>query len=300
MWNAVLESGPERAAFLDLMGEYFERRGPPPTTTTTTTTLPRPRSTGGPSRPLGLVTTTPTTTTTTSRSPPPSGESFSSRMQTAAAGAALRNTTATAHALTQAGMSKTSANSIAQFGKRHHEALAPHVAAAARHSISTTTAVNDGPNNRTTPSGLQSSKTMAGVGDTSSGKNFAKALFSSKGPLSKAEQDKNKYQGPLYVKPVTKPGSTVASHAPPPRRSGATATATGGDGGAASTTTRKGGGGQDRVRALYDYEGTDTQDLPMVEGEELLIIERIGQDWLRCRNSRGAEGILPTNYTEPI
>jgi hypothetical protein len=35
-----------------------------------------------------------------------------------------------------------------------------------------------------------------------------------------------------------------------------------------------GGNGEERVRALYDYEGGEVEDLPVVENEVLSIIER--------------------------
>lgn len=74
--------------------------------------------------------------------------------------------------------------------------------------------------------------------------------------MSKQEQDKQKYTGPLYVKPPTAPGTI--SHKPPPRRGGAV--------GAVES--------EEKVRASYDYDGGELEDLPCREGEELVVVER--------------------------
>ncbi|GAA6023935.1 hypothetical protein JCM11491_000294 [Sporobolomyces phaffii] len=290
MWARVVESRAEQTAFVSLLDEYFQR---PPPIPPATRPAPSPRhlppqptptrvpatstSTPGASRPAALVTEAST-------------ESFSSRMQTAAAGVALRNTTATSSALRQAGLSQSAAQSVAGFGAKHHQTLAPHVANAARQGIKMQQQQQSDEGAVRKPTGLQASKSMAGVGDTSSGKNFTKALFSSKGALSRAEQDKNKYTGPLYVKPPTAPGTI--SHAPPPRRAGAAPPP--------PSPPASNPSGAERVKALYDYDGAETDDLPVVEGEELTVVESVGEDWLKCRNSQGAEGLLPKNYTERI
>lgn len=87
-------------------------------------------------------------------------------------------------------------------------------------------------------------------------------MFSSKGALSKQEQEKQKYTGPLYVKPPTAPGTI--SHAPPPRRGGGAITESGGVVGER----------QEKVKASYDYDGGEIEDLPCREGEELVVVER--------------------------
>ncbi|GAA5970215.1 hypothetical protein JCM3765_005374 [Sporobolomyces pararoseus] len=282
MFAKVLESPQEQSAFVSLLEEYFQRPPPIPpsstapfaqshppharSTSTARSTPPKPAglapSTSSSSiRPAGLVTTNPSNSTSSPPPPSSSTDSFSSKLQTQAAGAALRNTTATSSALRQAGLSQGAANSIAGFGAKHHQTLAPHVANAARQGVKMQMQQEEQQGGPKKPTGLQSSKSMAGVGDTSSGKNFTKALFSSKGALSKAEQDKNKYTGPLYVKPPTAPGTI--SHAPPPRRAGGAAVPP-------PTPTPSASAVQaDRVKAMYDYEGAETEDLPVAEGEEL-------------------------------
>jgi hypothetical protein len=182
MFAKVLESPTEQTAFVSLLEEYFQR--PPPIAPSNSNSIPSPHHaptprsrTVAPTRPAGLVTTSPSTSSPSSiaPAPPPVGaESFSSRMQTAAAGAALRNTTATSSALRQAGLSQGAASSLAGFGAKHHEKLAPHVANAARQGVrmqmQSQQQEEEGPKK---PSGLQSGKSMVGVGDTSSGKNVS-------------------------------------------------------------------------------------------------------------------------------
>ncbi|GAA6064572.1 hypothetical protein JCM10212_006197 [Sporobolomyces blumeae] len=324
MWSTVLRNQDEQQAFTSLLSEYFDRPFPSTTPAAPPRTAPRhvaplppshaptPARAPPPSSAASSVSSStrpsPSSLTSSSSAPPPPASapsSFSTQLQNAAAGAALRNTSATSSALRQAGLSSAAANSVAGFGAKHSSTLAPHVATAARHSWNAGQGHGQGGGNAPErvqtpveseaggpkkPAGLMSSKSMAGVGDTSSGKNFTKALFSSKGALSKAEQDKNKYQGPLYVKPTTALG-TVA-HAPPPRRGGAPAPPPPPD--------RAGSTAEERVKAAYDFEGSDAQDLPVIEGEELVVVERVSSDWIRCRNARGAEGLVPTSYTQPV
>ncbi|GAA5927431.1 Avt2p [Sporobolomyces koalae] len=253
MWSRVLESPTEQAAFTSLLEEYFQR--PPPIPAATVAVQPR--------RQLAPLGPPASSSTPTASAPPPVSasvvpqESLSSRLQTAAAGAALRNTTVTSSALRQTGLSQNAANSLAGFGAKHHERLAPHVAAAARTGIAMQQS-NTNATGPAKPTGLQSGKSMAG---------FTKALFSSKGALSKAEQDKNKYTGPLYVKPATAPGTI--SHAPPPKR-----------GAAPPPPPPSASSANETVKALYDYEGTEPEDLPVVEGEQLVVIEKKSHDLL--------------------
>ncbi|GAA5988012.1 hypothetical protein JCM11641_002129 [Rhodosporidiobolus odoratus] len=107
---------------------------------------------------------------------------------------------------------------------------------------------------------------------------LTKAVFSSKGPMNRAEMEKKASVGPLYVKPTTSTKPLVL----PPRRAGT------------------GAQGDDRARALYDYEGQEAEDLPVREGEELVIVERVSSDWLRCRNTSGSTGLIPTSYVEQM
>ncbi|GAA5960054.1 hypothetical protein JCM21900_004033 [Sporobolomyces salmonicolor] len=270
MWASVLAEPAERTAFHSLLDEYFARPAPsssPNSITPSATALRRPPPASTPA-PSVLPT------------PVPAGPSFATRAQNAAAGAALRNEAATSSAFRSAGLSAGAANTASKFASKHSETLAPHVATAAREGWSRTGANEDkGP---ARPSGLSSTKTISGGFDASSGKGFAKTLFTSKGPLNKQELEKQKYKGPLYVKPSPAPGTV--SHAPPPIRRAMAASAA----------------QEERVKAAYDYDATEASDLAVSEGEELVIVERVGDDWLRCRNTAGTEGLVPTSYTQPI
>ncbi|KAG2118784.1 uncharacterized protein F5147DRAFT_801061 [Suillus discolor] len=50
--------------------------------------------------------------------------------------------------------------------------------------------------------------------------------------------------------------------------------------------------------ALYDFEGTGSDELSVQEGERLWIIEKEGEEWWKCRNEHGIEGVVPASYLE--
>jgi hypothetical protein len=50
--------------------------------------------------------------------------------------------------------------------------------------------------------------------------------------------------------------------------------------------------------ALYDFEGTGSDELTVEEGERLWIIEKEGEEWWKCRNEHGIEGVVPASYLE--
>ena len=50
--------------------------------------------------------------------------------------------------------------------------------------------------------------------------------------------------------------------------------------------------------ALYDFSADGEDELTVHENEELLVIERDGDDWWKCRNAKGKEGVVPASYLE--
>jgi len=65
--------------------------------------------------------------------------------------------------------------------------------------------------------------------------------------------------------------------------------------------TQEGGQGADDGEpaiALYDFEGTGSDELTVQEGERLWIIEKEGEEWWKCRNEHGIEGVVPASYLE--
>ncbi|KAJ7180015.1 hypothetical protein C8R43DRAFT_971374 [Mycena crocata] len=54
----------------------------------------------------------------------------------------------------------------------------------------------------------------------------------------------------------------------------------------------------DVVTALYDFTADGEDELSVTEGERLLILERDGDEWWKCRNAKGREGVVPASYLE--
>ncbi|KAG6873307.1 hypothetical protein C0995_000460 [Termitomyces sp. Mi166 len=50
--------------------------------------------------------------------------------------------------------------------------------------------------------------------------------------------------------------------------------------------------------ALYDFTADGDDELSVSEGEHLIILERDGDEWWKCRNSKAKEGVVPASYIE--
>lgn len=58
------------------------------------------------------------------------------------------------------------------------------------------------------------------------------------------------------------------------------------------------GAAQDIAVVLYDFKADGEDELSVQEGEQLLVLERDGDEWWKCRNASGAEGVVPAQYLE--
>lgn len=50
--------------------------------------------------------------------------------------------------------------------------------------------------------------------------------------------------------------------------------------------------------ALYDFNADGEDELSVKEGERLTVLEKDGDEWWKCRNAQGVEGVVPASYIE--
>ncbi|KAF5369879.1 hypothetical protein D9758_001079 [Tetrapyrgos nigripes] len=50
--------------------------------------------------------------------------------------------------------------------------------------------------------------------------------------------------------------------------------------------------------ALYDFKADGDDELTVSEGDQLVVIEKDGDEWWKCRNVHGQEGMVPAQYVE--
>jgi len=56
--------------------------------------------------------------------------------------------------------------------------------------------------------------------------------------------------------------------------------------------------GAEMASALYDFNADGEDELTVKEGERLTILEKDGEEWWKCRNAKGVEGVVPASYLE--
>lgn len=54
------------------------------------------------------------------------------------------------------------------------------------------------------------------------------------------------------------------------------------------------------VRTLYDFTGSDAEDLPFKKGEVLVILEKPEEQWWSAKNKDGRVGMIPVPYVEKL
>ncbi|KAL1603676.1 actin binding protein [Paraconiothyrium brasiliense] len=103
------------------------------------------------------------------------------------------------------------------------------------------------------------------------------------------------------------PEPQVESHDPARGAGAAVAAATFGAGavagaaiGAAAGAASGGGSGGKRAVAQYDYEKAEDNELELAEGELVTDIDMVDEDWWMGTNSRGEQGLFPSNYVELV
>lgn len=62
---------------------------------------------------------------------------------------------------------------------------------------------------------------------------------------------------------------------------------------------RKSPGGDDAAVAIYDFDADGDDELTVKEGEKITVLDREGsEEWWKCRNDAGKEGVVPASYLE--
>ncbi|KXL46641.1 hypothetical protein M433DRAFT_65379 [Acidomyces richmondensis BFW] len=105
-------------------------------------------------------------------------------------------------------------------------------------------------------------------------------------PVSRSAAEAEKAE-PLPPPPSASEPEAVALHKEeeaPPLPASAAATA---------------GAGKEAI-AQYDYEKAEDNELELREGERITHIDMVDADWWMGRNSRGEEGLFPSNYVELV
>lgn len=54
----------------------------------------------------------------------------------------------------------------------------------------------------------------------------------------------------------------------------------------------------ERAVVLYDFTADGEDEMSVHEGETLVVLERDTDEWWKCRNAQGDEGVVPANYLE--
>ncbi|MBN3296110.1 CRKL protein, partial [Amia calva] len=54
------------------------------------------------------------------------------------------------------------------------------------------------------------------------------------------------------------------------------------------------------VRTLYDFTGSDAEDLPFKKGEILVILDKPEEQWWSARSKEGRVGMIPVPYVEKL
>ncbi|RDW88131.1 hypothetical protein BP6252_00163 [Coleophoma cylindrospora] len=85
-----------------------------------------------------------------------------------------------------------------------------------------------------------------------------------------------------------------------PARGAGAAVAAASFGAAAATAVASSNSGGKRAVAQYDYEKAEDNELELVEGEYVINIEMVDEDWWMGTNAKGESGLFPSNYVELV
>jgi hypothetical protein len=58
------------------------------------------------------------------------------------------------------------------------------------------------------------------------------------------------------------------------------------------------GGDDGMATVLYDFPADAVDELSVSEGERVVVLEKDGDEWWKCRNAQGREGVVPASYLD--
>jgi len=58
--------------------------------------------------------------------------------------------------------------------------------------------------------------------------------------------------------------------------------------------------GQEVVEALFRYEKQHEDELAFEQGEKIVVVQKVDENWWKGESADGRQGLFPANYVKPI
>ncbi|KAG7096990.1 hypothetical protein E1B28_004385 [Marasmius oreades] len=121
----------------------------------------------------------------------------------------------------------------------------------------------------------------------------SKAISSASSPEPSASTSRTTEEAPKEPKKASVHFSPASPTIIPPREPSE-------DGEYESTEDQQDIGDEGQVTVLYDFKADGEDELTVSADEHLIVLEKDGDDWWKCRNQKGQEGVVPASYVQVI